>query len=64
MSQFFLTRLHVRFKELTFDDGRVVRCTKDHKFLTEGNNWVQAEHLCENVSRVIDIVKTPVLLVK
>lgn len=34
-----------RFLELTFDDGTVVKCTHDHKFLDENKDWVSAENL-------------------
>lgn len=33
--------------ELEFDDGRKVKCTKDHKFLTKNRGWVEAQHLTE-----------------
>jgi DNA polymerase III alpha subunit len=32
--------------ELTFENGKIIRCTKDHKFLTE-RGWVEAQHLTE-----------------
>ena len=31
--------------ELEFNDGKVIRCTKDHKFLTTNRGWVQAKDL-------------------
>lgn len=34
--------------ELEFDDGRKVKCTKDHKFLTKNRGWVEAQHLTED----------------
>lgn len=34
--------------ELEFDDGRKVKCTKDHKFLTKNRGWIEAQHLTEN----------------
>jgi len=33
--------------ELVFDDGKVIRCTKDHKFLTTNRGWVPAQELTE-----------------
>lgn len=34
--------------ELEFDDGRKVKCTKDHKFLTKNRGWVEAQQLTED----------------
>jgi DNA polymerase III alpha subunit len=34
--------------EIEFDDGRKVKCTKDHKFLTKDRGWVEAQHLTED----------------
>lgn len=31
--------------ELTMSSGAIIRCTKDHKFLTENRGWVQAQNL-------------------
>ena len=42
--------------ELTFADGRTVRCTPDHKFKVVNNNtyeWVEAGKLIQNSSRVV-----------
>ena len=33
--------------ELEMDNEKVIRCTKDHKFLTKNRGWVQAQHLTE-----------------
>lgn len=33
--------------ELEFNDGKVIRCTKDHKFLTTNRGWVEAKDLTE-----------------
>ena len=30
---------------LEFEGGKVIECTKDHKFLTENRGWVKAEDL-------------------
>jgi len=40
--------------ELEFDDGRVIKCTKDHEILTTNRGWVEAQHLTEedNVAEV------------
>jgi hypothetical protein len=34
--------------ELEFDNGKKVRCTKDHKFLTKNRRWVEAQYLTED----------------
>ena len=31
--------------ELCFEDGRIIKCTKDHKFYTENRGWVPADEL-------------------
>lgn len=33
--------------QLEMENGKVIRCTKDHKFLTENRGWVQADELTE-----------------
>lgn len=34
--------------ELEFDDGKTVKCTKDHKFLTKNRGWIEAQYLTED----------------
>lgn len=34
--------------ELEMEDGKIIRCTKDHKFLTNNRGWVEAQYLDEN----------------
>lgn len=34
--------------ELEFENGPTIRCTKDHKFLTNNRGWVEAELLDDN----------------
>lgn len=33
--------------ELEFDNGKKIKCTKDHKFLTKNRGWVEAQYLSE-----------------
>lgn len=34
-----------KFFKLTFNDGSVVKCTNNHRFLMKNNTWVEAENL-------------------
>lgn len=34
--------------ELEFEDGSVVRCTSDHRFLTSNHGWVEAKDLTDS----------------
>lgn len=40
-----ITRRQAQLVELTFDDGSVVRCTPDHKFMLRDQTWKEAQHL-------------------
>jgi len=42
--------------ELTFEDGRVVKCTKDHKFLTSNRGYIAADELTDE-DDVVDVRK-------
>jgi len=33
--------------ELELDNGKVIRCTKNHEILTSNRSWVEAQHLTE-----------------
>jgi DNA polymerase III alpha subunit (gram-positive type) len=34
--------------ELEFESNKIIRCTKDHKFLTKNRGWIEAQFLNEN----------------
>lgn len=34
--------------EIELEDGRIIKCTKDHKIFTENRGWVEAQFLTEN----------------
>ena len=36
--------------ELEFEDGRIIKCTKDHEILTNNRGWVKAIELTEEDS--------------
>lgn len=38
--------------EIVLQDGRTIKCTPDHKFLTTENNWVFAKDLKQKTSRL------------
>ena len=42
-----LTRKQAKIYKVTFADGRIVRCTSDHKFLTKGG-WKELKYLNES----------------
>ena len=31
--------------ELEFENGKIIKCTKDHEFLTTNRGWIKAENL-------------------
>jgi DNA-directed RNA polymerase II subunit RPB2 len=47
--------------ELTFEDGRKITCTGNHPILTSNNEWVYAQDLIVNESRVKTSVTCPVI---
>jgi hypothetical protein len=40
--------------ELEFEDGRIIRCTKDHEIFTSNRGWVAADELNEE-DDIVDI---------
>ena len=47
--------------ELQLEDGRTLRCTPDHRLLTEGGDWLEAQQLLIGESRVRVSVEAPLL---
>ena len=39
--------IHEDIIELEFENGKIIRCTKDHQFLTKNRGWVEAQHLTD-----------------
>lgn len=44
----FVYNINEDIIELEFEDGKIIRCTKDHKFLTTNRGFVEAQHLNDN----------------
>lgn len=40
-----VTRRNAQVIELTLDDGAIVRCTPDHRFMLRDGTWKEAQHL-------------------
>ena len=47
------TRENQPILKITLENGKVVRCTPDHRILTD-NGWIEAKYLTQS-SRIIDI---------
>ena len=45
--------------KITFQDGRTIECTPEHKVLTSNNEWVKAKDLTIDESRVITGISYP-----
>lgn len=41
--------------KLTFNDGREIICTDNHKFLSDKNKWIEAKNLTNNINIVASI---------
>lgn len=54
VAQVFRYQVDEELLELEFDDGRKVRCTEDHKFLTKNRGWVEARNLTED-DNLVDV---------
>ena len=48
VTQVFRYQVDEELLELEFDDGKKVKCTKNHKFLTKNRGWVEAQHLTDD----------------
>jgi hypothetical protein len=47
--------------ELLFEDGRTIKCTPDHRFLTKEGEWIEAQHMEVGATRVNASMEYPVL---
>jgi len=47
--------------QLTFEDGRIQTCTPDHPILTSNNEWVKAQNLIINETKVKASVTCPII---
>lgn len=50
-----MTRKSAKIYKVTFTDGRVLRCTGEHRILTANRGWVQAKYLTTS-DRILDIM--------
>ena len=48
------TRENQPILKITLENGKVVRCTPDHRILTD-NGWIEAKYLTQS-SKIIDIM--------
>ena len=49
---------------LTFNDGRVITCTPNHKLLTNNGKWVEAKNLKVGTDKIKTAVKYPLINIK
>jgi len=45
--------------ELTYEDGRKVTCTKEHRFLVDDNKWIYAKDIIPNETNVKVAINNP-----
>lgn len=48
VSNIFNYKIDEEIMEIEFENNKIIRCTKDHKFLTNNRGWVEAQYLDEN----------------
>jgi hypothetical protein len=56
----FRYQVNEEILELEFEDGKIIRCTKDHKFLTSNRGWVEAQYLTDDDDIVNIVLCLPV----
>ena len=45
--------------ELTYEDGRQITCTKEHRFLVDDNKWIYAKDIVPNKTKVKVSINNP-----
>ena len=48
VNETFVYEVDEEIIELEFENGTIIKCTKDHKFYTENRGWVEAQYLSED----------------
>lgn len=60
----FLCKGERKCVDLTFNDGRVVSCTPEHKVLTSENKWVKVKDLKVGTDKVKTAIRYPLINIK